>query len=149
MNLFPELNKEQTKNNAKRILSKYRKYKAYINAPIIPKVTSSFGDGASASTAPRLEYAEQRIMNAENGKTFCDFVDWAIDNCRKYQYRELLKIAFCEGYEESHEYYMNRLVQRLPEKYYEISPTTYFNWYSLALLDVAERLECQVFKDDK
>lgn len=149
MVLFPELDKEQTKQNARNILSKYRKYKAYINAPINPRVTSSFGDGMSGTTAPRLEYAEQRVLNAEKGETFCRWIDWAIENCRKYQYKELLKIVFCEGYEEGHDYYMNKLVQRLPERYYDMSPTTYFNWYSLALLDVAERLECQVFKDDK
>jgi len=149
MALFPELDKEQTKKNTRKILSRYRKLKAYINAPINPRITSSFGDGTSASTIPIPEYAEQMLMNAEKGKTFCCWVDWAIENCRKYQYKELLKIVFCEGYEENHEYYMNKLIQRLPEKYYDLSSTSYFNWYSLALLDVAERLDCQVFKDNE
>lgn len=145
MALLPELDKEQTKHNVRKILSKYRKYKAYINAPINPKITSSFGDGASSSTALVPEYAEQRMIDAEKGEAFCKWVDWAINSCRKYQYRELLKVVYCEGYEEDHGYYMTVLTQRLPDKYYNISATTYFNWHGMALLDVAERLECQAF----
>lgn len=145
MALLPELDKEQTKYNARKILSKYRKYKAYINAPVNPKVTASFGDGAPSATSPVPEYVEQRMINAEKGKVFCKWVDWAINSCRKYHYRELLKIVYCEGYEEDHGYYMDTLMQRLPNRYYNMSSTTYFNWHEAALLDVAERLECQAF----
>lgn len=52
MTLLPELDKEQTKYNARKILSKYRKYKAYINAPVNPKVTASFVMGHQVQRHP-------------------------------------------------------------------------------------------------
>lgn len=145
MELLSKLDEEATKENAKEKLSKYRKYKSYINAPINPKITASFGDGGSSSTAPIPKYAEQRMIKAEEGRAYCAWIDWAINSCRKHKYRELLKIVYCEGYEEDHGYYLDKLVQRLPNKYYGMSSSTYFSWHEAALLDVAERLGCQEF----
>lgn len=145
MELLGKLDEEATKENAKEKLSKYRKYKSYINAPINPKITASFGDGGSSSTAPIPKYAEQRMIKAEEGRAYCAWIDWAINSCRKHKYRELLKIVYCEGYEEDHGYYLDTLVQRLPNKYYSMSSSTYFSWHEAALLDVAERLGCQEF----
>lgn len=145
MELLSKLDEEATKENAKEKLSKYRKYKSYINAPINPKITASFSDGGSSSTAPIPKYAEQRMIKAEEGRAYCAWIDWAINSCRKHKYRELLKIVYCEGYEEDHGYYLDTLVQRLPNKYYGMSSSTYFSWHEAALLDVAERLGCQEF----
>ncbi|MCS8573398.1 hypothetical protein [Pediococcus pentosaceus] len=145
MELLSKLDEEATKENAKEKLSKYRKYKSYINAPINPKITASFGDGGSSSTAPIPKYAEQRMIKAEEGRAYCAWIDWAINSCRKHKYRELLKIVYCEGYEEDHGYYLDTLVQRLPNKCYGMSSSTYFSWHGAALLDVAERLGCQEF----
>lgn len=145
MELLSKLDEEATKENAKEKLSKYRKYKSYINAPINPKITASFGDGGSSSTAPIPKYAEQRMIKAEEGRAYCAWIDWAINSCRKHKYRELLKIVYCEGYEEDHGYYLDTLVQRLSNKYYGMSSSTYFSWHEAALLDVAERLGCQEF----
>ncbi|WP_229091654.1 hypothetical protein [Pediococcus acidilactici] len=52
MTLLPELNKEQTKYNARKILFRYRKYKTYINALVNLKVTASFDGGPPSATAP-------------------------------------------------------------------------------------------------
>lgn len=57
MELLSKLDEEATKENAKEKLSKYRKYKSYINAPINPKITASFGDGGSSS---QLQYQSMR-----------------------------------------------------------------------------------------
>lgn len=147
MELLSKLDEEATKENAKEKLSKYRKHKSYINAPINPKITASFGDGGSSSTAPIPKYAEQRMIKAEEGRAYCAWIDWAINSCRKHKYRELLKIVYCEGYEEDHVRYMDILAQRLEQ--YDFSSSTYFEWHKRALLDVAERLGCQIFIVDK
>ncbi|WP_231118449.1 hypothetical protein [Pediococcus acidilactici] len=71
MTLLPELDKEQTKYNARKILSKYRKYKAYINAPVNPKVTASFDDRVPSATVSAPEHVGQRMTNAEKVKVSC------------------------------------------------------------------------------
>ncbi|MCV3325577.1 hypothetical protein NUU18_04180 [Pediococcus pentosaceus] len=141
-----KLDEKVTKEKNKQILSKYRQYQAYINAPVNPRVTANWGNGQPRGTAPTSEYAEQRLIKAEEGKAYCAWIDWAINGCHSNKYRELLKIVYCEGCENGHAYNLDMLVQRLPNKYYGISSTTYFNWLSLALLDVAERLGSQVYK---
>lgn len=146
MELLRQLDEEATKRNAQIKLSSYRQQKSYANAPVSPRITAGYGDGGSVSTAPRPEYPEEQLILAEQGSKYCGWVDWAVNSCRKYKYRELLKIVYCEGYEEDHGYYMDKLAQRLDK--YDLSSSTYFKWYEAALLDVAERLNCQVFKRD-
>lgn len=147
MELLKPLDKEATVKAAQELLSDYRRQKSYANAPVNPRVTASYGNIGSAGTAPKPQYAEEYAMRVEHGEKFCKWVDWAINSCRKYKSRELLKIVYCEGYEEDHGRYMDILAQRLGR--YDFSSSTYFEWHKRALLDVAERLSCQIFLVDK
>ena len=143
-NLKNQLDKELTKKATKKILSKYRDFKAYAKAPISPRISMSWGDGMPKSTNVKSNYVDDLMIRAEEGKQFCNWVDWAINSCKKLKYKEILRVVYCDGYETGHTYYMEILSTRLD--YYDFSSSTYFKWLDEALLDVAKRLNSEVLQ---
>ncbi len=148
MELLP-VDEKATRNMAEYYLNQYRTKKSFAERPEIninPKVTESFGDGASHATTPRAPYAEQRVMDIAAAQRYCDWIDWAIKSVPKYKHRELLKIRYCEHDEPTDSQCMDRLINRLG---HEIGSTTYFSWKKDAELAVADFLQCVIYRAEK
>ncbi|WP_212746857.1 hypothetical protein [Pediococcus stilesii] len=142
MELLDRIDKNATLDEMENLLSQYRKNKSYMNAPN-PRITASYGNSGAASTAPQAEYAEDYTIKAQQGEQFCNWIDWAVDSCSRYKYREILKIIYCEGYElDNNLKYLDKLSMRLD---YDVSSSSFFRWRDTAKLQVAETIGMQMF----
>ena len=137
MELLPKIDEKRTRANAELILDSYREQRGFATMPVNPKITSSWGDGTAASTAPKEEYSMQWLRvkaRKQSAQSFIDFCDSAIRAVPKADLQALLKIRYCNGFETKHP-------DQTAIDVLDISNASYFTLKHTALIAVAHYLD--------
>jgi ArpU family phage transcriptional regulator len=122
---------------AENVLSQYRMKRSIASMPVSPSITSGWGDGTAASTAPRQAYAQQREEDMERARGFCQWVDRCIKALPRARHQRLLQVRYCNGVEQDQPDTIAMLELG-------VSSTTYFKLKYEALLAVSYFLGVRV-----
>ncbi|WP_040536985.1 transcriptional regulator [Schleiferilactobacillus shenzhenensis] len=136
MSLLP-INEEESRVAADEQLSRYREERGIMTMPINPRITSSWGDGMSPSTAERDPYPIERMERIRHAKGFIRYVDRCIHALPKRSHQRLLRARYCDGPESDHP-------DATAMQVLDISSSSYFRLKSEALLAVSFYLGVEV-----